>query len=502
MTGFYTTLLVCLITFGIDASLDSRFVDNIYFSINWAGPLKPLTAEEPVSLPSEDNAVVVTTTNKEQYRCILPQTESAEEKTNQGTSPYHVELELIKPLFDQTTCTYRLETYWTYELCHGRHLRQFHEEKEAGKPQKLQEYFLGRYKKEKFAEELRKAKELQQTADETKSQTHKVKKVQGIEIPYYEVVYEDGTVCDVTGAARRVTVQYVCQPEGRGEVYELKETSSCEYEAIVLTSLLCSHPIYGPKKDPVSTIQCYSLNESPQRPVSLDIQELENTVGRYNSHEDKFINSIWDALSSMLEKAQGGDDDDDDGALDGYVSEVAEGKDAEGEVPDGGRSPEYVLSTDKPKQSKDHQILKDFFEGRYCIQGGTGWWKHEFCYGKHVTQFHEDKSGKVTIVLGVWNTAKHLEWISNNPKKQPKPLEERKTLTHFYSSGDLCDVSGKQRFVEVRLKCAESQAHPNSVALYLVEPKPCEYKLVVESPLLCSLIEQADNQGLVSDLRL
>merc|ERR1719410_2615909 len=25
----------------------------------------------------------------------------------------------------------------------------------------------------------------------------------------------------------------------------------------------------------------------------------------------------------------------------------------------------------------------------YCLRGGTGWWKYEFCYGKHVLQYHE-----------------------------------------------------------------------------------------------------------------
>ena len=25
-----------------------------------------------------------------------------------------------------------------------------------------------------------------------------------------------------------------------------------------------------------------------------------------------------------------------------------------------------------------------------CFQGGSGWWKYEFCYGKQVTQFHQE----------------------------------------------------------------------------------------------------------------
>ena len=72
-----------------------------------------------------------------------------------------------------------------------------------------------------------------------------VQKVQGVEIPYYEVVFDQGTTCDLTGRPRRSAIQYVCQPDGHGEIYEIKETLSCEYEVVVLTSLLCSHPVYG-----------------------------------------------------------------------------------------------------------------------------------------------------------------------------------------------------------------------------------------------------------------
>ena len=69
-----------------------------------------------------------------------------------------------------------------------------------------------------------------------------VMKIDGLELPYYSVNMTDGSVCDLNNKPRRSHVRYICQPDGRGEVYSMKETSSCEYEIIVLTSVLCSHP--------------------------------------------------------------------------------------------------------------------------------------------------------------------------------------------------------------------------------------------------------------------
>jgi endoplasmic reticulum lectin 1 len=28
------------------------------------------------------------------------------------------------------------------------------------------------------------------------------------------------------------------------------------------------------------------------------------------------------------------------------------------------------------------QVVKEFLRGDYCLYGGAGWWKYEFCYGK------------------------------------------------------------------------------------------------------------------------
>jgi hypothetical protein len=45
----------------------------------------------------------------------------------------------------------------------------------------------------------------------------------------------------------------------------------------------------------------------------------------------------------------------------------------------------------------DREFLEGFLSGRDCLTGGLGWWKYEFCYGKHVMQFHVNYSFDLKI---------------------------------------------------------------------------------------------------------
>jgi len=144
------------------------------------------------------------------------------------------------------------------------------------------------------------------------------------------------------------------------------------------------------------------------------------------------------------------------------------------------------------KPLMDPQVVKQFLRGEYCLYGGSGWWKYEFCYGNKVDQYHqEDNGGKTVINLGNFDIEDHLQWLEDHPHKKPKPADERKHVSHFYSDGQLCEITGKPRHIEVKMKCKMADS-PSAVTLYLLEPRTCEYILVVESPLVCDILPHAD----------
>jgi len=250
-------------------------------------------------------------------------------------------------------------------------------------------------------------------------------------------------------------VMYICYPESKHEIYSFEEISTCEYEMIVLTPLLCSHPDYRLKENIQNDITCRPLAGSPQRPLRLEQMELENIQQDLKRRKAKLLETIRERFSEQVKE-------------------------------------EAV----KPVPS-DPKLVTEFLSGEHCLNGGSGWWKFEYCHGKKVDQYHEDKDGKKTVInLGLWDKKKHLLWLEQNPHKRPKKGLSQKQISHYYTGGSVCDVTGRHRQVEVKLKCKESATNVNAVSLYLLEPKPCEYILVVESSILCSFVEAADENGM------
>uniref|UniRef100_A0A8I5KWA3 Endoplasmic reticulum lectin n=1 Tax=Homo sapiens TaxID=9606 RepID=A0A8I5KWA3_HUMAN len=167
-----------------------------------------------------------------------------------------------------------------------------------------------------------------------------------------------------------------------------------------------------------------------------------------------------------------------------------------------GSQPVLTVGTTHISKLTDDQLIKEFLSGSYCFRGGVGWWKYEFCYGKHVHQYHEDKdSGKTSVVVGTWNQEEHIEWAKKNTARayhlQDDGTQTVRMVSHFYGNGDICDITDKPRQVTVKLKCKESDS-PHAVTVYMLEPHSCQYILGVESPVICKILDTADENGLLS----
>ncbi|XP_054401978.1 endoplasmic reticulum lectin 1 isoform X3 [Pongo abelii] len=369
-----------------------------------------------------------------------------EEKDYKGPNPR----ELLEPLFKQSSCSYRIESYWTYEVCHGKHIRQYHEEKETGQKINIHEYYLGNmlaknllFEKEREAEEKEKSNEIP------------TKNIEGQMTPYYPVGMGNGTPCSLKqNRPRSSTVMYICHPESKHEILSVAEVTTCEYEVVILTPLLCSHPKYRFRASPVNDIFCQSLPGSPFKPLTLRQLEQQEEILRvpFRRNKEEDLQSTKEERFPAIHKP------------------IAIGS-----------QPVLTVGTTHISKLTDDQLIKEFLSGSYCFHGGVGWWKYEFCYGKHVHQYHEDKdSGKTSVVVGTWNQEEHIEWAKKNTARayhlQDDGTQTVRMVSHFYGNGDICDITDKPRQVTVKLKCKESDS-PHAVTVYMLEPHSCQYIL-------------------------
>lgn len=471
------------------------FDDSIYYTINWLGINsndqtlnQDINQNEdkqmnPKDVVQDDNTLWITTASREKYRCVLPKIDTnienvSDNKLDSELSPY----QLLKPLFAREVCSYRLEQYWTYEICHGRYIRQFHED---STPQKTrtgasQEYILGKYEISRLASS--ESQFLSHLADLAKEgRKRPTVTVDDIQLPYIEINMTDGTLCDLSNTKRLTRVFYVCNEDAKHELYSIKEVSTCEYEAIVLSPLLCLSSEFKVRAAPENQINCFSIGKSPKKPKGL--QELEEEAKKQQLEIKKnkkdmlpFPGGIFDGKTIIIGASEFGKE-----LRINIISEESNEDNSE------------------DFSSKfDSKILANFLSGDLCLRGGSGWWRYEFCYGNKVEQYHEEKGIKKQIItLGKWDQKEHINWMDKNHSKKPKPGKTPKQVSHLYSNGDSCDMTNKARKVEVKLKCRNISGHPDSVALYLLEPKTCEYILGIESPIICQLLSSVDEYGLM-----
>uniref|UniRef100_A0A3P9K6R3 Endoplasmic reticulum lectin n=1 Tax=Oryzias latipes TaxID=8090 RepID=A0A3P9K6R3_ORYLA len=116
-----------------------------------------------------------------------------------------------------------------------------------------------------------------------------------------------------------------------------------------------------------------------------------------------------------------------------------------------------------------------------CLLKTKDWWTYEFCYSKHIRQYHLDDSeikGDV-LILGYYDS--EFDW-NNETAKASKQHKLRRHHSQTYVNGSKCDLNGNPREAEVRFVCEEGS---DDYIARVDEPQSCRYVLTIHTSRTC-----------------
>uniref|UniRef100_A0A669B4L7 Endoplasmic reticulum lectin n=1 Tax=Oreochromis niloticus TaxID=8128 RepID=A0A669B4L7_ORENI len=236
----------------------------------------------PFSMP----VMMVSSKYKQLYECRLPaqavrfHQDPATEPDSEGYTGPDIP-DLLKPMHN-APCLVKTKDWWTYEFCHGQHIRQYHLEDTEIKGDIL---FLGYYESEfDWSNETAKA-----------SKQHRLKR-------YHSQTYVNGSKCDLNGNPRETEVRFLCE-EGSGDyIARVDEPQSCRYVLTIHTSRTCQHPFLRPP----STAKPQGIVCQP----ALTAQQYMDYVKAQVSDTKRKVEQISEELRNldeMLAGNEGGD---------------------------------------------------------------------------------------------------------------------------------------------------------------------------------------------------
>ncbi|GAB0201345.1 protein OS-9 [Grus japonensis] len=116
-----------------------------------------------------------------------------------------------------------------------------------------------------------------------------------------------------------------------------------------------------------------------------------------------------------------------------------------------------------------------------CLVKTKDWWTYEFCYGKHIQQYHMEESeikGDI-LFLGYYQSA--FDW-DDEMAKASKQHQLKRYHSQNYVNGSRCDLTGRARETEVRFLCEEGAG---DYIARVDEPQSCSYILTVHTTRIC-----------------
>ncbi|XP_069347534.1 protein OS-9 isoform X7 [Eulemur rufifrons] len=119
-----------------------------------------------------------------------------------------------------------------------------------------------------------------------------------------------------------------------------------------------------------------------------------------------------------------------------------------------------------------------------CLLKTKDWWTYEFCYGRHIQQYHMEDSeikGEV-LYLGYYQSA--FNW-DDETAKASKQHRLKRYHSQNYGNGSKCDLNGRPREAEVRFLCDEGAGISGDYIDRVDEPLSCSYVLTIRTSRLC-----------------
>jgi Glucosidase II beta subunit-like protein len=166
------------------------------------------------------------------------------------------------------------------------------------------------------------------------------------------------------------------------------------------------------------------------------------------------------------------------------------------------KQPEAASKVDQEKDlvtaaDRGWELLQDL-EGK-CMFFVSGWWSYSFCYNSQIKQFHQLPPGSggpiyppqedpstPSYVLGKFDDKRTNARESGTKTSVTTELQtkgETRYLVQKLGGGTACDLTGKERRVEVQFHC-----HPQSTDRigWIKEVATCTYLMIIYTPRLCN----------------
>jgi len=223
------------------------------------------------------------------YRCIfyeMTEKEQLEVEKDHSVSPQFY-LEGLR-----NNCLYRFEGFWAYEFCYGKHVRQFHAEQVSPTEQKVTlNFYLG------YAPET---EDIQDTIKNS--------------VTTFSETYPGGTTCDLSNQKRSTKIIYLCDTTKESHILSVTEPSSCLYEIIISTPLICKHPKYKQEiaedKNPIICLQkplteegISESNTKEEKRFNLKEKKVQ-TLSKFLQNKDTKVADSFQPLTIKIAKGK------------------------------------------------------------------------------------------------------------------------------------------------------------------------------------------------------